>query len=94
MTPVTLVTGGSYDQREAAIAAALQGGVDGYAILEGLPGGQSNSPLGQALPAQRIARIEANLAALRANQEPIVPALRTWRLATISRCRRRSARPR
>lgn len=60
MTAVTLVTGGSYAAREAAIAAAitaLRPGMSAFVILEGLPDGKPDSPLQQALPPQHVLRI-------------------------------------
>ena len=57
MTPATLVTGGSYAAREAAIAAVLVPGECTVAILEGLPDGKADSPLQLALAAQQLLRI-------------------------------------
>ena len=57
MTSATLVAGGSYAAREAAIAALLQPGQRSAAILEGLPDGKPGSPLDLALDAGDIKRV-------------------------------------
>ena len=57
MTPTTLVVGGAYAAREAAIAAALHEGEAAVVILEGLPDGKSTSPLQQALAPSQLIRI-------------------------------------
>ena len=56
-TMATLVVGGSYAAREAAIAAALQPGERSAVILEGLPDGKAASPLESTLAADDIRRI-------------------------------------
>jgi G3E family GTPase len=53
----TLVVGGTYAAREAAIAAALQAGERSAVILEGLPDGKAGSPLERALAPDDIRRI-------------------------------------
>ena len=57
MTPTTLVVGGAYAAREAAIAAALQPGEEAVVIMEGLPDGKSSSPLQHALAPSQLIRI-------------------------------------
>ena len=57
MTPTTLVFGGTYAAREAAIASALQAGQRSVVILEGMPDGKAGSPLENALPPDDIRRI-------------------------------------
>ncbi|MBI3284434.1 MAG: GTPase [Burkholderiales bacterium] len=57
-TALTLVSGGSYAQREAAIAAALPQLLPGLTVavlLEGLPDGQPELQAGPQLLLQRIA---------------------------------------
>jgi len=53
----TLVVGGTYAAREAAIAAALRPGQRSAVILEGMPDGKAGSPLEHALAADDIRRI-------------------------------------
>lgn len=56
MTLVTLVIGGSSDDRERALAAAVPTGIRCAAIIEGLPGaGAALSPLAPHLEIVRIA---------------------------------------
>ncbi|SMP77733.1 GTPase [Noviherbaspirillum suwonense] len=57
MTLTTLVVGATYAAREAAIAASLQAGQQGAAILEGLPDGRSGSPLEAVLAPADIRRV-------------------------------------
>ena len=56
-TLATLVVGGCYAAREAAIAASLQPGQHSAAILEGLPDGKPGSALEQALGPDAIRRV-------------------------------------
>ena len=56
-TITTVVFGGTYAAREAAIAAALRASQHSAAILEGLPDGKAGSPLDSALAPDDIRRI-------------------------------------
>ena len=53
----TLVVGGAYAAREAAIAAALPAGERSVVILEGLPDGKAASPLASTMHPDDIRRI-------------------------------------